>query len=61
MYKHLVKLFGGTPIYLSTYDDDFGINSEKLASLITSKTKLLLLNSPANPTGRVLSPTAGDQ
>ena len=58
MYKHLVKLFGGTPVYLSTYDDDFGVDPQALEALITEKTKLLLLNSPANPTGRVLSKRA---
>ena len=55
MYKHLVRLFGGTPVYLDTYDSEFGIDPEKLDALITPKTKLLLLNSPANPTGRILS------
>jgi len=55
MYKHLVRLFGGVPVYLDTYDTNFGIDPDRLASLITPKTKLLLLNSPANPTGRILS------
>jgi aspartate aminotransferase/aminotransferase len=55
MYKHLVRLFGGTPVYLDTYEAGFGIDPEKLAALITPRTKLLLLNSPANPTGRILS------
>jgi aspartate aminotransferase/aminotransferase len=54
MYKHLVNLFGGKPVYLDTYGSDFGIDPEKLERLITPKTKLLLLNSPANPTGRIL-------
>jgi aspartate/methionine/tyrosine aminotransferase len=54
MYKHLVSLFGGTPVYLDTYDSNFGIDPEKLAALITPKTKALLLNSPGNPTGRIL-------
>ncbi|MDP0491842.1 MAG: aminotransferase class I/II-fold pyridoxal phosphate-dependent enzyme [Verrucomicrobiota bacterium JB023] len=55
MYKHLVSLFGGTPVYLDTYDTNFGIDADRLASLITPKTKLLLLNSPGNPTGRIFS------
>ncbi|MBA3707956.1 MAG: aminotransferase class I/II-fold pyridoxal phosphate-dependent enzyme [Planctomycetes bacterium] len=54
MYKHLVNLFGGTPVYLDTYDTGFGIDAARLEQLITPKTKLLLLNSPANPTGRIL-------
>lgn len=55
MYKHLVRLFGGTPVYLDTYDADFGIDPDRLAALITPRTKALLINSPANPTGRILS------
>ncbi len=53
MYKHLVNLFGGRPVYLDTYDTGFGIDAARLEKLITSKTKLLLLNSPGNPTGRI--------
>ena len=53
MYKHLVNLFGGKPVYLDTYDTDFGIDADRLEKLITPKTKLLLLNSPGNPTGRI--------
>ena len=55
MYKHLVALFGGTPVYLDTYASGFGLDPIALERLITPKTKLLLLNSPANPTGRILS------
>ncbi len=54
MYKHLVNLFGGTPVYLDTYDTGFGIDPQMLEKLITPKTRILLLNSPANPTGRIL-------
>ena len=55
MYKHLVKLFGGTPVYLDTYASGFGIDPTALEAAITPRSKMLLLNSPANPTGRVLS------
>lgn len=55
MYKHLVRFFGGTPVYLDTYDTGFGVDPERLAALITPKTKALLINSPTNPTGRILS------
>jgi aspartate/methionine/tyrosine aminotransferase len=53
LYKHLVNLFGGTPVYLDTYETGFGIDAARLEKLITKKTKLLLLNSPGNPTGRI--------
>ena len=50
MYKHLVNLCGGKPVYVNTYPD-FRVTAERLREKITSKTTLLLLNSPANPTG----------
>jgi len=55
MYKHLVRLFGGTPVYLDTYADDFAIDPGKLDRAITDRTRLVLVNSPANPTGKVLA------
>jgi len=50
MYKHLVGLCGGTPVFVNTYPD-FKVTADRLREKITSRTKLLLLNSPANPTG----------
>ncbi len=54
MYKHLIRFLGGVPVYLDTYPD-FSLDPARLKRHVTSKTKGLLLNSPANPTGRVLS------
>jgi aspartate aminotransferase len=52
MYPALTKLVGGVPVILDTYPD-FRIDLNKVADAITSKTKLILLNSPGNPTGVV--------
>ena len=52
MYPALTKLVGGQPVILSTYPD-FAIDLEKVEQAITPRTKLILLNSPGNPTGRV--------
>lgn len=54
MYKHLANLFGGKPVFIDTYPD-FAVLPEKLEEKVTSKTKMLIINSPANPTGRVYS------
>ena len=54
MYKHLVNLLGGKPVLIDTYPD-FHLTAEKVESAITEKTKILLLNSPSNPTGTVIS------
>jgi aspartate aminotransferase/aminotransferase len=50
MYKHLVTLSGATPVYIDTYPD-FQLTAERIAGHITDRTKLVLFNSPANPTG----------
>jgi aspartate aminotransferase/aminotransferase len=53
MYPHIVTLAGGTSVYIDTYPD-FGIDVDRVRSAITPRTKAILLNSPANPTGRVI-------
>jgi len=52
MYKHLVTLAGGTPVYIDTYPD-FRLTPERIEPLLTARTRMLLFNSPANPTGAV--------
>jgi aspartate aminotransferase len=51
-YPEMVKLAGATPVVLPTTDaTEFKITPEQLAEAITPKTRLLILNSPSNPTG----------
>lgn len=50
MYPALVKLVGGTPIIIDTYPD-FRIDLDKVEAAITPRTKLILFNTPGNPTG----------
>jgi aspartate aminotransferase/aminotransferase len=52
MYEALVTLAGGRVISIDTYPE-FRIDLNQVADAITSRTKLILLNSPANPTGVV--------
>ncbi|TWU06632.1 putative N-acetyl-LL-diaminopimelate aminotransferase [Symmachiella macrocystis] len=54
MYKHLVTLAGGTVVEIDTYPD-FQIDVNKVRDAITDRTKVILCNSPANPTGCVAS------
>lgn len=54
MYKHLARMFGGTCVYIDTYPD-FGLPVQKIAAAITDRTKLIVLNSPVNPTGAVFT------
>ena len=54
MYKHLVNLIGGKCIFIDSYPD-FQLPVEKIADAVTSRTKMIILNSPCNPTGAVYS------
>ena len=54
-YPALVRLAGGKPVILETSaENGFQIEKENLISKITSKTKFIIINSPNNPTGKVL-------
>ena len=56
-YPEMVKLAGGTPVILpTTAQNGYKISPEQLQRAITPKTKLLIFNSPSNPTGMVYSP-----
>lgn len=52
MYPHLVRLAGGVPVFIDTYPD-FAYDVDAVKKAITPRTKAILCNSPANPTGRV--------
>lgn len=54
-YEPLIDLLGASVTYMDTSDTDFVPDPEKLRSMITDKTKAVLLNFPSNPTGKVLS------
>lgn len=54
MYESLVKLVGGKCVLIDTYPD-FRIDVTKVEAALSPRTKLIMLNSPANPTGVVAS------
>ena len=54
MYKPLIELVNGKAVVIDTYPD-FQIDVDKVATAITPKTKMILVNSPANPTGAVMN------
>ncbi len=49
-YKHLTNFCGGKPVFVDTYPD-FKLTVSHIQPHITKKTKILIINSPANPTG----------
>lgn len=55
-YPNQVILARGVPVELPSYEEeDWQINVERLERLITSKTRALIINTPANPTGSCLT------
>jgi aspartate/methionine/tyrosine aminotransferase len=59
IYESITRFVGGTPVPIPIrQSNDFRLDIDELASLITPRTKLIVINSPANPTGGVL--TRGD-
>src|SRR3954470_18261725 len=53
MYKHLLTMAGGRANIVDSYPD-FRFHADRVEKAITPKTKLLILNSPSNPTGVVM-------
>jgi len=47
---------GANPVFIETEETDFLLTPEQFERAITPKTKMVILNSPSNPSGRVLPP-----
>lgn len=54
-YLPAIKIAGGIPRFYTLYPPDWKIGEESLSSLFSDKTKLILVNTPHNPTGKVLT------
>src|SRR5256886_10107827 len=54
MYKHLLTLAGGKTVMVDSYPD-FRFHADRVEKAITPRSKLLILNSPSNPTGVVMT------
>jgi aspartate aminotransferase len=56
-YPDIVKYTGATPVYVQTHaEDGFAVRAADVENAITPKTKILILDSPSNPTGGVTPP-----
>jgi aspartate aminotransferase len=55
-FPEIVVFAGGTPVFIKTEDTDFVLTVDQVERAITPRTRLLILNSPSNPSGRVLPP-----
>ncbi|HEY9222159.1 MAG TPA: methionine aminotransferase [Lutibacter sp.] len=54
-YEPTIELFGGKVVSVQLNPEDFSIDWQKVKGLITDKTKMIIINSPHNPSGRILS------
>ncbi len=54
-YAPVVELCGGKPVHIELIHPDYSIDWDQVQKQLSSKTRLLILNSPHNPTGSVLS------
>jgi len=56
IYESMIEYMGGTAVPIRLREDkDFRLDAEELASLVNPRTKLIVINSPCNPTGGVLT------
>ena len=56
IYESLVRFIGATPVPIPIrMENEFRLDVDELASLITPRTRMIVINSPANPTGGVLT------
>jgi len=53
-YPEMIAFAGGVPVFVDTLaENDYALDSEDIARAVTPRTKAIMLNSPANPTGVV--------
>lgn len=55
-YAPFIELNGGRPIYVSLKYPDFHIDWDEVKKLVTSKTRMIIINNPQNPIGQLFSP-----
>jgi len=54
-YEPAIELVGGKPIYIQLKTPDYRINWEEVKKVINHRTKMIILNTPHNPTGSILN------
>ena len=55
-YPNLISFFGGRPVNVPVYEEEgFQLSAEAIREKMTDRTRLVMVNSPSNPTGNILS------
>ena len=56
-FKDIVRYAGGEPVYVPTDESrDFALTADMVERAITPRTKVIILNSPSNPSGAIMNP-----
>lgn len=56
-YDPAIRLAGGRPVHLPLCAPEFSVDWDRVADTVTPRTRMIILNTPHNPTGAVLGPT----
>src|SRR5215217_7500525 len=56
-FPEIVTFNGAKSVFIETEETDFILSANQVADAITDKTKLIIINSPSNPSGRVVPPS----
>ena len=55
-FPEIVTFAGGRSVFIETEENEFVLTADMVRAAITPRTKLIILNSPSNPSGRVIPP-----
>ncbi|MDT7541811.1 MAG: aspartate aminotransferase [Acidobacteriota bacterium] len=55
-FPEIVKFVGATPVFIDTEENGFQLTAQQVQRAATSRTRLIIINSPSNPSGRVIPP-----
>jgi aspartate/methionine/tyrosine aminotransferase len=55
LYPYAVVAAGGLPVYVPTAFPDFRLDLDRLTAAVTDRTRVIVVNTPTNPTGQLLS------
>jgi aspartate aminotransferase len=55
-FPEIVTFAGATPVFIDTEATDFQLTAEQVSAAIKPRTRLIIINSPSNPSGRVIPP-----
>ncbi|HLF43834.1 MAG TPA: aminotransferase class I/II-fold pyridoxal phosphate-dependent enzyme [Acidimicrobiia bacterium] len=56
-YKSMILAAGATPVSVPVRGDDYDLDLDRIAGAITEKTRVVIVNTPHNPTGRIYPPS----